>query len=891
MTKSEDLFWINETAEVRLKFLADASQLLSSSLDYETTLSNVAHLSVPVCADWCAIDMFEGDSRIRRLSVVHSDSKKTILGFELFERYPPQSTDTHGLALVMKTGAPQYYPDIPDELLVSTAMDEEHLAIIRSLGMKSAIVMPMKVQNKVLGAITFVFAESNRRYRPQDLDFVYDLASRAALAIENSRLFTEARKAVISEKHSVAVLNTLLMSAPVAFAFLDINLRYVRVNDAFEKLVGKDRDQIIGTQFGAHFTQEVQRLELNLKAVIDKQEPILNTPVNGLSPAQPGEMRHSLASYFPVISDNEAIGIGILIYDITEQKQLEQKIREQARINEKLYEVGSALTAELNLDRIVQTVTDAATELSGAQFGAFFYNVLKEDGQAYTLYCISGVPRENFSKFPMPRNTRIFAPTFKGERIVRLDDVTKDPNFGHNAPYYGMPAGHLTVRSYMAVPVISRTGEVLGGLFFGHEEPGIFTESAEKLVTGLAPQAAIAIDNARLFEAANISRARLQSQLNFTDALTNSLGEGICAFDSERKVIFVNPAMTRLLGWSHSEMMGRELTDVFNIEGNDGAASLPSPQVWDAVHHQKRMMEGENIFIRKDGSSFPASYLAAPFVENQSVKGVVVTIRDITETRRIQDELQRSREELEQRVVERTVNLTAANQELEAFSYSVSHDLRSPLRSIDGFSQALLEDFADKLDAEGQDSLQRIRAASQKMGRIIDDLLNLSKLTRTQMRTERIHISEMAQKILEELRSSDQYRQVQVIVQENLLAVGDSSLLRIALENLLSNAWKFTGKQENARIVFGAERIQGEKVYFVQDNGAGFNMEYGSKLFGAFQRLHQAHEFSGTGIGLATVRRIIHRHGGRIWAESEVGRGAKFSFTLPTMNTDKEIVR
>jgi light-regulated signal transduction histidine kinase (bacteriophytochrome) len=157
------------------------------------------------------------------------------------------------------------------------------------------------------------------------------------------------------------------------------------------------------------------------------------------------------------------------------------------------------------------------------------------------------------------------------------------------------------------------------------------------------------------------------------------------------------------------------------------------------------------------------------------------------------------------------------------------------------------------------------------------------------MRTERIPISEMVQKILEELQASDRNRPVHIKVQENLLAFGDSSLLRIALENLLSNAWKFTSKQDDASIVFGAERINGEKVYFVQDNGAGFNMKYGSKLFGAFQRLHQAHEFSGTGIGLATVRRIIHRHGGRIWAESEVGQGARFSFTLATTHTEKEI--
>lgn len=884
MTKPDDLFRVSASAEMRLKFLADASQLLSSSRDYENTLTRVAHLSVPTFADWCAIDILEEDGRIRRLAVAHGDSRKTALAFEFFDRYPPQLTDNHGLALVMKTGAPQFYPEIPDELLVSTAQDAAHLAIVRSLGMKSAIIMPMKTQGKILGAISFICAESDRRYRAQDLDFVHDLASRAALALDHARLYTKAGKAGEREKHSVAVLNTLLLSAPVAFAFLDRQLRYVRVNDAFEKMIGKKQGQLLGTTFGSHYFQEVQSFGIDLHAVMDQRRPLLNVPVHGPSHVAPGEIRHALASYFPIISENDVLGVGMLIYDNTEQKQLEQKLREQARINEKLYEVGSALTAELDLDRIVQSVTDAATELSGAQFGAFFYNMVKEDGESYTLYCISGVPPEKFSRFPMPRNTKIFAPTFKGEGIVRLGDVTRDPKFGQNAPYYGMPAGHLPVRSYMAVPVISRTGEVLGGLFFGHEKPDIFTESAERLVAGLAPQAAIAIDNARLFDAAHISRARLQSQLNFTDALTQSLGEGICAFDRHHKVIFVNPATVRLLGWGHDELIGKDLADVFHKH-------LSSPDVWDAIVNSKQMVQGESIFVRKDGSSFPASYLATPFVENQVVQGIVVTLRDITETRRIQDELERSREELERRVVERTLKLTAANQELEAFSYSVSHDLRSPLRSIDGFSLALLEDYADQLDDGGKDALQRIRAASQKMGRIIDDLLNLSKLTRAQMRTERINVSELAQRIIEDLKTGERDREVHIIIQDNLFADGDASLLRIALENLLSNAWKFTRKEGKARIVLGAENIQGELVYFVQDNGAGFSMEYVDKLFGAFQRLHQAHEFPGTGIGLATVRRIIHRHGGRIWADSEVGQGAKFSFTLPPLHQEKEFTR
>jgi signal transduction histidine kinase len=177
-------------------------------------------------------------------------------------------------------------------------------------------------------------------------------------------------------------------------------------------------------------------------------------------------------------------------------------LRDEARLLETLNRVGQAVAAELDLERVVQTVTDAGTELSGAAFGSFFYNRRDEKGEAYWLYTISGVPREDFAKFPMPRNTAVFAPTFNGEGIVRSDDILKDPRYGHNAPYYGMPEGHLPVRSYLAVPVVSRSGEVIGGLFFGHPQPGIFTARSERLVAGIASQAAIAIDNARLFQAA-----------------------------------------------------------------------------------------------------------------------------------------------------------------------------------------------------------------------------------------------------------------------------------------------------------------------------------------------------------------------------------------------------
>ena len=243
-------------------------------------------------------------------------------------------------------------------------------------------------------------------------------------------------------------------------------------------------------------------------------------------------------------------------------------------------------------------------------------------------------------------------------------------------------------------------------------------------------------------------------------------------------------------------------------------------------------------------------------------------------------ELQQARDGLELRVAERTTQLEVANKELEAFSYSVSHDLRAPLRSIDGFSQAILEDYGDKLDEQGRSDLKRVRAATQRMAQLIDDMLNLSRVTRGEMRRERVDLSSMAKNIAAELKTAEPERQVDLAIAENVKTEGDERLLRVLLENLLLNAWKFTGKQQTAKIEFGVSHTNGKPVYYVRDDGAGFDMAYAGKLFGAFQRLHAMTEFKGTGVGLATVQRIVHRHGGRVWAESKVGEGATFFFTL-----------
>lgn len=237
-------------------------------------------------------------------------------------------------------------------------------------------------------------------------------------------------------------------------------------------------------------------------------------------------------------------------------------------------------------------------------------------------------------------------------------------------------------------------------------------------------------------------------------------------------------------------------------------------------------------------------------------------------------------EEINSKLEMQNAQLEATNKELESFSYSVSHDLRAPLRGIDGFSQALLEDYAGRLDAQGKEHLDRVRLGVQRMGGLIDDLLNLSRITRAEMRSERVDLSQMAQSIADELRKTQPEREADFAIRPKMEVKGDPELMRIALENLLSNSWKFTSKQPRTRIEFGRMADNGHSVFFVKDNGAGFDSAYSKRLFGAFQRLHSNSDFPGTGIGLATVQRVIRRHGGKVWAESEVGQGATFFFTV-----------
>jgi len=340
------------------------------------------------------------------------------------------------------------------------------------------------------------------------------------------------------------------------------------------------------------------------------------------------------------------------------------------------------------------------------------------------------------------------------------------------------------------------------------------------------------------------------------------------------RFVDVNPAAVQFGGWSRQEMIGLTSVDL-NL--------WPDPQqrqqALDTLLRDGSLRDLEVTYRRRSGE-LRDTLVSAEVVELEGARCILTLIHDVTDRRRAEEAVHRLNDELEARVQARTAELLAANKELESFAYSISHDLRAPLRGIDGFSHLLAEEYGERLDDNGRGYLERVRRAAQRMGELIDDILELSRVTRYSMHRDSVDLSRLGHEILEELGRAAPLRKVELDVAPGCSAVGDPQLLRVLLQNLLENAWKYTGKTKAARIEFGCERIDGETVFHIRDNGVGFDMKYAERLFAPFQRLHSPEEFEGTGIGLATVARVANRHGGRAWAEAEPDKGAVFRFTL-----------
>jgi PAS domain S-box-containing protein len=375
-----------------------------------------------------------------------------------------------------------------------------------------------------------------------------------------------------------------------------------------------------------------------------------------------------------------------------------------------------------------------------------------------------------------------------------------------------------------------------------------------------------------------IERRRGQDELKRAEAFLNSIVENIPNMifvkgAKELRFLRLNKAGEELLGCSKEDLIGKNDYDFFPKEQADFFIAKDRQ-----VLKEKNLLDipEESVQTRSRGTRILHTKKIPVFDEEKRPVYLLGISEDITERKTAEDAIKNLNEDL--RI--NAIRLEAANKELEAFSYSVSHDLRSPLRHLDGFSQILLEDYAEKLDDQGRNYLHQVQEASRRMAQLIDDLLNLSRVTRAELRRETVDLSGIVETVAEALKKEQPDRAVEFVIEKGITTVGDAHLLKVVMDNFLGNSWKYTGKRSQARIEFGRTMRDEKMVCFIRDNGAGFDMTYAHKLFGAFQRLHSPSEFPGTGIGLATAQRIIHRHGGRVWAEGIPDQGATFYFTL-----------
>ncbi|SAK50436.1 sensor kinase/response regulator fusion protein [Caballeronia fortuita] len=577
----------------------------------------------------------------------------------------------------------------------------------------------------------------------------------------------------------------------------------------------------------------------------------------------------------------------------------EQKLRDESHTLEILNRVGTAVAGELDLSRAVQVVVDAATELTGAAFGSFFYNVLDDKGESYTLYTLSGVPKDTFSRFPMPRNTAVFGPTFEGAGIVRSDDITRDPRYGHNAPHHGMPKGHLAVCSYLAAPVVSRNGEVLGGLFFGHPEPGVFTERSEHVLTGIAAQAATAIDNARLFQAAQdeiAERTKAQAALrDLNETLERRVADAVADRDRlwelsedlfyvasfEGALLRVSPSWTRVLGFDSQRLHSHTVMDLVHPDdARDAAAEL------DRLRASGQPVRYECRLSRSDGGWRWIAWTVSLDPRTRRIHGVG---RDVTSDRDTADALRHAEEAL---------RMAQKMEAIGKLTGGVAHDFNNLLQVIGGNLQLLAKDVAGHDKPE-----QRVRNALAGVARGANLASQLLAFGRRQPLAPKVVNLGRFVRGLDDMfrRALGDGIEIETIVSGGLWnTLVDPFQVENALLNLAINArdamnghGKLTIEAGNASLdeayaMRNADVTPGQYVMVaVTDTGTGMSPEVQERAFEPFFTTKR--EGQGTGLGLSMVYGFVKQSGGHVKVYSEQGHGTTLRIYLPRAREEEDL--
>ncbi|WP_052402971.1 PAS domain S-box protein [Muricoccus aerilatus] len=753
---------------------------------------------------------------------------------------------------------------------------------------------------------------------------VGEIEDALARAAGNLRDRTQARDLAEAElDRSRGQLQRVLDTSPVAILEVDATGAITYANRAAQSMLQLGRSEIEGRRYDAP-AWDITTPEGNpisgedLPAARALRGENVRAYVHAVRDAGTGERVVLSVNAMPLLEAGRVTGALAAFTDITDRHAAEGALREESARLETLNRTGAAIAAELDLERIVQTVTDAGVSLTGAAFGAFFYNVVNEAGENYTLYTISGVPREHFSRFPMPRNTQVFAPTFRGAPAVRSDDITADPRYGHNTPHHGMPEGHLPVRSYLAVPVVSRSGEVLGGLFFGHPEPGRFEERHEQLMTGIAAQAAVAIDNARLYGAAQREIAARRAS---EEALRRSEERFRAAVRAVSGVIWTNDASGEMRGeqpgWAAMTGQTPEEYEGFGwskaVHPEDAE---PTVAAWHEALLKRRTFVFEHRVRRHDGAWRLFSVRAVPILEEDgTIREWVGVHTDVTEAREAQAELRRFNERLEAEVATRTGEIAETNrrlldeiagrerveaqlrqaQKMEAIGQltgGIAHDFNNLLAVIGGSLQLLQR----RLDRAEWGALQRYvdsaREGAEKAATLTHRLLAFSR--RQALAPEPVDANLLVGGMSALLRRSiGEYIRIETVLAGGLWrSHADPHQLEQAILNLAVNARD--AMEEGGRLTIETANTHLDEAYArdnagvvpgqyvmvaVTDTGTGIPRQVLDKVFEPFFTTKPVGK--GTGLGLSQVYGFVRQSGGHIKIYSEPGQGASVKIYLP----------
>jgi PAS domain S-box-containing protein len=681
---------------------------------------------------------------------------------------------------------------------------------------------------------------------------------------------TERKLAEDALRTAEANYRVLFDSMMDAYVKVDMAGHLLDYNPAYQAMVGYTADELRHLTYTDLTPESWHAMEAHIIT-----EQILP---RGYSDVYEKEYRRNDGVIFPVElrtfllrdTNGQPSAMWAIVRDITERKQAEQTLQEnQRQLNERNQQLEGLFAS---------APAGMALFAAAYPFQVLVHNRVYQEFWAEPFHSQGMVGKYITDYAPLAEESGIFA-------VFQDVAATGQAKTLYDFPYEGLPRGK-TWWNWSLTPVYQDGQLVAFAHMLIEVTPQFQARQALEAEIGERQRAEEAVRtlNAELEQRVRERTAELEEGRRILEALMTYIPEGITIADAPDVMIrMVSQYGQALTGKPHEVLEGipsEEHVEVWDLFKADG---LTRP-AGDELPLTRAVKQGEvvndEVWVLRQPSGHEITILcnAGPIRDqHDNIVGGIIAWRDVTERIRAEDELKRVTSSLQQQ----TALLEAANKEMEAFTYSVSHDLRAPLRAVDGFSKAILEDYTDKLDEEGREDLGFIRAGAQQMGKLIDDMLRLSRVGRAEMRVELVDVSALVRAIADDLQRQDPVRQVAWQITPGLSAWGDQSLLQIMLENLLSNAWKFTGKSTTAQIAFFATTQDGDTVYAIRDNGAGFDMAYVNKLFAPFQRLHTAEEFPGTGIGLAIVQRIIARHGGRVWAEGAVNQGATLYFTLP----------